>query len=55
LNLDIYVPPVQPSAQYSKAVQDAAKEEAVRGLTPPRTEPPGYGGPSPAPPGSPGA
>lgn len=55
LSLDIYVPPVPQSAQYSKAVQNAAKEEAVRGLTPPRTEPPGYGGPSPAPPGSPGA
>jgi PAS domain-containing protein len=55
LSLDIYVPPVPQSAQYSKAIQNAAKEEAVRGLTPPRTEPPGYGGPSPAPPGSPGA
>lgn len=55
LRLDIYVPPSPESAQYSKAIQNEVKEKTLRGLIPPRTEPPGFGGPSPAPPGTPGA
>jgi PAS domain-containing protein len=55
LTLDIYVPPDPESAQHSKALYNEIKEKTVRGILPPRTEPPGYGGPSPAPPGSPTA
>jgi PAS domain S-box-containing protein len=55
LNLDIYVPPNRESAQYSKAIQNEAKKEAIRGHIPPRSEPPSFGGAVPPTPGSPGA
>jgi hypothetical protein len=47
LSLDIYVPPVPQSAQYSKAIQNAAKEEAVRGNIPPVPNPQATADPAP--------